>query len=323
VSFLIKLKKNRILLMVLGGYAFVFSSVNARELPFPAPSHAGMPVQLKVSGLAVDKGDVFVFPDSPSVVIKIPFDTTNKATTSPFGGLAMQSRIQISGSAYPGRWRGFYSVGEQVVVWDSTILQLLVLQKKDFSVVRSVTVPLDVVKPALDRGGEASHQEVKRLRNKLRGSFKSLKGDRFSGLAEIPSDWEGSKGRRFLISTRLSGFPLLLMACDRDDAANCYIERQCQLHGASPQLNANSAGIGINAEKRAVLIANSFSNTIEVFKYDRCGSVQKTGVLKIPTKLPKVETIYLDALSRLWMGTGVIDTQVDANIFFWEKESWM
>lgn len=273
-------------------------------------------------GVSVDKGHLWLFPSGRAFMIKVPFDPNGKTRHQAFGKPDEQVRIQLESPMNLGEWRGMYAMGDQLVLWDSSMLQLMVIRMKDFGVVRKQTVPMDVLRPVRDRGGEATKQEISDLRKRFHTSFLKTKGLRFSGVAEIPPEWEKNPGRSFLISTRIRHFPLLLMACAQDDGATCYIARSCSMSGASSDLGVNSAGVAINASAQEVLVANSMTNTIETFDFKSCAKIVKKSELRLPKNFPKIEAIHVDSSDRLWITTGIMDSPIDANVFYWDKSEW-
>lgn len=296
--------------------------VAATELSEPDELHSVMPTQQLISGIHVGKDQIWIFPSKQTYMIGLPFKPDAKKRSEKFGRVEEQIRIPLVSQGTMPDWRGMFGDQEQQIVWGSESLQLLVLRKKDLGIVRSTSVPLDLLKPALDRGGEATKVEISRLRKSFHSAFIKKSGSRFTGVTEIPATWEKSQERNFLVASTVEGFSLMLMVCAKDDAASCVVTRKCILNGASASLNSHAAGLGVDLERREILIGNEKNNSIEIFKFKSCGDVRHISNLSLPKRMSKIGGLTIDDNARLWVTTGIFDSPFDANIFYWEKKRW-
>jgi hypothetical protein len=304
--------------------ASIMASTHSRasELSIPDELHSFMPTQQVISGIYAADDYILVFPSKQPYMIRVPFKSDAIKRSEKFGRLDEQVRIPLNSGMAPGDWRGLYADGDMQIVWDANILQLLILRKKDFSPVRVSTPPIDLLKPAPDRGGEPTKTETSRTRSAFHKSFVKISESRFTGMVEIPESWGKDKGRNFLLASRIKGFPLLMMTCAKDDAATCVMTRTCTLNGGFPSKNGYGIGLGIDAERREVLMANSMTNRIDIFHFNSCADVRHVSSLSLPPKMPKISGLNIDDRGRLWVTTGVMDSSFDTNVFYWEKTQW-
>lgn len=317
-----KTNKSPLIVVILMGLSSVTRAGGVLDLPIPDELHAAMTIQQTFSGVISLGNEVLLFPEQNQFLVKMTFNPNGKDRESRFGKITDQQRIPLEGSAYPGDWRGAYANDNRLIVWDASLLQLLILRSKTFAVVQSMTVPADTLKPAADRMGEPTSAETTRTRQKFRSASRKIFGSKYTGFTEIPSKWEAHPGRKFLITTKVAGFPLVMMACEKDDDTACILKRQCFLEKTPKTGMEDIGGVGVFEDSREVLIGNKSANTIEVFRYNSCFDVVWSRSLKLPPRLPKFKNLNVDKSGRLWIVTASPDPYTDSNLFYWDREAW-
>ena len=185
--------------------------IAAQVLPLPDESHAALTIERSLYGGFASLDFLFVFPGKLDHFVRMPlkFDASDREVR--FGKTTDHQRIPIQGSQYPGDWRGAFQNGDQFVLIDASMLQLLAIRSKDYKTIMSVTVPADLLKPAADKAGEPTTVEVQKSRKRFHDSSRKIFGSRYVGFAEIPDAWEKGDTRDFLVASRVPGFPLLLI----------------------------------------------------------------------------------------------------------------
>jgi hypothetical protein len=292
------------------------------ELPIPDENHAAITVERSLSGVFVDEDNAIIFSGTSPDMVKIPLNLEGKNREEKFGKLTDQKRVPLTDAKYPGKWRGVFTADERVIAWDASMLQLLLLRSKDFKTISSATVPADLLRPAADRGGEPTHKEIERSRNKFRDASKKIFGIKFTGVMEIPEKWEKGSGRNYVVSSRISEFPLMIMNCRGDDPGTCMITRSCFLEGGPKIQSSAVTGIAVMPESKEILIGNHERNEIDIYKFNSCFDVVWERTLKLPARLPKMSNLTVDPEQNLWVVTKIPDSFTDANLFYWEKEVW-
>jgi hypothetical protein len=320
-----KLKFVKIMLfsaLLFTGLPILANARTAIELPNADEFHAAVTIERGLSGVFRNKDHSFIFSGISSDMVMFPFDERGKTRDVKFGLLTDQKRIPLVGSKYPGTWRGVFMVADRLVAWDATMLQLLVMKVGDFKTILSATVPTDLLRPAADRGGEPTSQEISVERGKFREASRKVFGLKYTGIAEIPGSWEKGSGTNYAVSSRVAGYPLLLMNCSTSEPGVCMLARHCFLEGGPKISPEDLTGVAVMAESREVLMADSKRNEINVYKFNSCFDVEWRRTIKLPSRLPKITNMTIDDKQRLWVVTPIPDSFTDANIFYWEKEVW-
>lgn len=322
MSLLEILKKTSLSLIIAMGCADALAAGSRVDLPVPDELHAPLTSQYSLFGVFPMDGYLFLFPGKSKFMIKMPFKPDANERDTRFGKFTDQVRIPLEGAAYPGDWRGGFMNGTRFIVWDASLLQLLILRSQDMKTIRSDTVPVDTFKPAADRMGDPTAVETRKARQRFRDASRKIFGSRYTGMTEIPAKWEKNDGRKFLVTTTVPGFSLLMMACQKDDDAACIISRQCFLEGAPKGVDKTIAGVGVFEESREVLIGNSAKNEIDVYSFKSCFDVVWKRSLRLPPRLPKLSNIHVDKDGRLWVVTDGQDSFTNSSLFYWERDVW-
>lgn len=319
---LIKPHRNKILLIILIGSCNLSQAQTTRELPIPDEVNSAMTIQRSFVGILAEDDHLFLFPEKQQFMVKMPFNPSAKTREEKFGKLTDHLRIPIEGAKYPGDWRGGFRNEKKFIAWDASILQLLVLRLDDFKSIESMTIPSDTIKPAADAQGEPTTNEIQKTQSEFRKATKKVFGTRYTGITEIPAVWEKNGGRKFLITSKIPGFPLILMSCDKNDDATCLVKRRCFLEKGPKSSPGDITGVGVFESSREVLIGNRTLNRIEVYQYRSCFDVVWKRTLELPKRLSKLTNLHIDKGGRLWVSTQYPDSYSDANLYYWDRDAW-
>lgn len=309
--------------LLFGGSASASNSHLSVDLPDADAFHAAITIERGLSGAFVRDGEAFLFSGTLPNMVQLPLDFDGKTREEKFGLLTDQKRVPLLDAKYPGTWRGAFMIGDRFVAWDATKLQLLVMNEKNYKTILSATVPTDLIRPAADRGGEPTALEIKIERNKFRGLSHKVFGMKYTGISQIPAGWEKGSGTNYVVTSKVPGYPVLIMNCRTEDPGSCMMTRHCYLEGG-PKISPESViGVAVLTESKEILIGNSNLNEIDVYKFNSCFDVVWQRKLKLPARLPKISNLTIDDEQRLWVVTPTPDSFTDANIFYWEKDVWL
>jgi hypothetical protein len=303
-------------------YLVMAAGKEVRVLEIPDERHAALTVERGLYGLFPTENAVFVFPGKTDRFVRIPVNLSAKHRDERFGKLTDQTKFPILDAKYPGDWRGMFESGDRIVLVDSSMLQLLLLRKKDYRTVMSATVPTDILKPAMDRGGEPTTIETASTRKKFLAASRKIFGTKYTGFAEMPGNWMDDGNRNFLLASRVPGFPLLVLGCRKNEDLSCMVSRHCFLEDGNPVAPESVTGVAVSPVDRLIAIGDSSSNTIRLYKFNSCFDVRYSRSVRLPDRLPKLTNIQIDSKGRLWVTTAIPDSFTDSNLFFWEKDQW-
>lgn len=319
---LAKFTKNLFFALGFGGSCMAAMALGVDVLPVPQEDHAALTIERSLYGGFTTSDFMFVFPGKASHFVRMPlkFDASDREVR--FGKTTDHQRIPIQGSQYPGDWRAAFQSGDQFVLVDASMLQLLAIRTKDYKTVISATVPADLLKPAADKAGEPTSVEIQKSRQRFHDASRKIFGTRYVGFAEIPDAWEKGDTRDFLISSRIPGFPLLMMSCRKQDEMACIVSRHCFVEGGPNIDSKHTVGIGVLPKTRQILIGDAQSQTIKIYKFNSCFDVAYQKTVGLPARLPKMSNLWIDASERLWVTTITPDSFTDSNLFYWDRETW-
>ena len=308
--------------LFLGSSALAENSHLSIELPDADAFHAAITINRGLSGAFIRDGEAFLFSGALPNMVRLPLDFEGKTREEKFGLLTDQKRIPLLDAKYPGTWRGAFMIGDRMVAWDASMLQILVMNEKNYKTILSATVPTDLIRPAADRGGEPTTLEIKIERGKFRSISRKIFGMKYTGIAAVPPSWEKGSGANYVVTSKVPGYPLLVMNCRTEDPGSCMMTRHCFME-SGPKISPEAVvGVAVMAESKEILIGNSNLNEIDVYKFNSCFDVVWQRKIKLPARLPKISNLTIDAEQRLWVVTPIPDSFTDSNIFYWEKDTW-
>lgn len=294
------------------------------QLPDPDELHAVPTVIRAVHGLTVFKSELYLFGAGLEEYVRVPFSPNGKTRVERFGEYTQAERLKFPKTKFAGEWRGllFDEKGRRII-WDASMLQLALFFSKDLQLSSETTVPVDLLLPPADRMGEPSKTEVERARLKFIRAHKKVFGPRYTGLSKLPKNWMKGPGRtRYLMATKIVGFPITVLACDEDEPLTCLMERFCFLEGG-PKLSADSvSGVGILASKRTILIGDAARHSVHLFQWNSCFDVRYLRSLNLPKSIEKMTSLQVDEEDRLWVTTGKWESRFDSNLYYWDKLDW-
>lgn len=307
-------------LFVLAGSIPTFAA--NKQLSAPDELHA-VPTVLRISSAVVRKDDsVYLFGPKLDQYVKIPFHPEAKTRALRFGDYTQSTRITAPKAHYPGDWRGILFFGDKTMLWDASMLQLILFFPEKNKVIQEVTVPIDRIKPPRDRQGEPTTVETTKARAQVRNAFKKVFGSRFSGLATLPKGWIDGGKKSYIMASNMEGFPLTVMDCAEDDPTACTMERFCYLEGG-PQIKAKDvAGVGVSEAGRLLLVGDSGRHSINVYHWDSCFNVKYLKTIDLPKSIMKITSLQIDSENLLWVTTNKWENQFDSNLYYWEASDW-
>ena len=332
----------------------------SRQLAAPDELHA-VPTVLRISSAVVRKDDwVYLFGPKLDQYVKIPFHPEAKTRALRFGEYTQSIRITAPKAHYPGDWRGILFFGDKTMLWDASMLQLILFfpeKNKDKSnvsekktekgqddkdkttepddkekdkakakekdrVIQEVTVPIDMIKPPRDRQGEPTTVETTKARAQVRNAFKKVFGSRFSGLAALPKGWIEGKNNFYAMASNMEGYPLTVMGCAEGDPTGCTMERFCYLEGG-PKIKAKDvAGVGVSEKEKLLLMGDAGRHSIHVYHWDSCFNVKYLRTIELPKSIMKITSLHIDNDNLLWVTTNKWENQFDSNLYYWEAKDW-
>jgi hypothetical protein len=319
---LARLQKSLNFTIILAGSMIGPQLFGDHNLPLPDESRAALTIERSLYGAYVGSDFLFVFSGKSDHFVRMPLKSNAVDRETRFGKMTDHQRISIEGSRYPGDWRGAFQSGDRFVLLDASMLQLLSIRSKDYKSVMSSTVPADLLKPAADRAGEPTTLEIQRTRKQFANASRKIFGNRYVGFAEIPDSWKKGDTRDFLVASRIPGFPLLIMSCQKSDQMSCMISRQCFVAGG-PRIDAkNLVGVAVDPATRRVFIGDAKTQSIRIFHFNSCFDIVYQKSLNLPKRLPKISNFSIDSTKRLWVTTETPDSFTDSNLFYWDSEQW-
>ena len=184
------------------------------------------------------------------------------------------------------------------------------------------SIPYDLIRPARDRGGEAPEWEISDLRVKFKRNFMQRGYDKFTGFVSVPKAWMSSSKDLYFVSSRIKGFPILILACNQVNPSQCSIHRSCMVEGGHFK-DAIFTGIATVPSAKLILMGRKDTHSIDVFRYQSCMHIIKTDTLILPKQLKEISNIGVDSDRNLWVSTLMPDDYLNSSLFSWEEKFWM
>lgn len=291
-------------------------------LPFPETVQALETLSRGVTAVAVESGRLIIMPREGGYAITTPFHPDGKTREDVFGKLTDSQRLEVAKDAGPFNWTGIVAGTDRVLLLDGESLALFETDPKNLKEIVRRTLPWDMIAPPADRGGEPTKLETASFRTRFKHAFQATNGVKLSGIAPLPDGWRTSKKRQYLAISRIKGFPLLLLECDKAEASSCVVARQCYLEGASDLLADSLTGIAVSEARRLVYIGDRKNMRVAAFKFHSCIHVTRRSDIALPARLKTLTNLAIDADDRLFVTTEIPDDYHNASLFFWPKAAW-
>jgi hypothetical protein len=298
------------------------ASPKPRALPAAVEERSLVTLEPSPMALMATQKRVVMVPADKGIGVEQPFKGPGASRVLTFGELTDGKRLPIAPDAAGRPWRGIDEVGNKLVLLDGEDLTMLEADGATMKEVTRRTVPRDLLRPARDPRGEPSSVSINALRARFKTAFLATPAPRITGMAPLPDAWLGADKRRYLLATRVKDFPLLLMACDREDPSSCAIERRCNLEGGGDLAAEHVTGIAVSEPGRTVLIGDDAHGRIVEFRFNSCYDVPRRGELRLPERLKRLTTLAVDGAGRLWVATAQADDYLNASVYFWAPAAW-
>ncbi len=288
-------------------------------LPLPDEKNTLETLERRITGLSVNSDTLVIFPEQDQFMITLTYPGKVGSRSSFFGDLTLQERFpfELKGKR---RWVGAYAFDDFLMVLDSINLQMLVVNSKTKKTLLESYVSWDLIKPARDRGGEATKDEIARTRANFRTAFRKNPQYAVSGMTFKEKDSRGTL--QFLLASRVAGFPLLTMECraDTGDFYSCQIARQCFVSASLKGVKLQ--GIGFSSARSLVVMGDVANSELIYFKFNSCYDVREVGRRKLPAQLKGLSGVAIDEDDNLWVTTRDPDDFLNASVFRWDKSTW-
>jgi hypothetical protein len=276
-----------------------------------------------LSGLFVGQDALLLVPDAQSFFVTASYQADATSRVQMFGGLNNQSRRYLPAGADDVDLVAADWSKDRILLFDGTAATVHEIATTDFKEVTKRSMPWDLIKPPVDRGGEPTRVETAGLRSKFKKQWLKTVGRKLAGVAPLPLSLSKGRHHVYLAATKIAGFPLVEITCGDGEAPSaCMITRQCFLDGANELTPAGISGIAVSESRRMILIGDARRQMLVGFRYDSCLQVAKVKDYKLPPKLKTVSNLFIDKKDRLWVTTRSPDDYRNANVFFWPPSAW-
>jgi hypothetical protein len=274
---------------------------------------------------------LFAISLSGKEIVESPFRITENTREARFGEFKDARHIPMPFFPEGGKAQGIALVEEKLLLLDGERLtvQSLEFQKGEWKTWATGGVPFDLVRPARDRGGEATRRETARLRAALVRAYKTTEGLRFFGMKEVPASWGQDRARHvYMVMSRMRGFSFFLMGCGRegdksqDGLTQCMLHRACDLEGKDSALPKRFAGFAVDTTRRQIVVAEMGERRLWRYRFESCNVIRPAGTLMLPNRLRQARALHVDDQGNLLVGTESVDDLDGANFYVWPKGQW-
>ncbi len=302
--------------------AVTASSSASPELPFPERGQALEAVESSLQNLVRFNAELILLPMATSSIIRTPFTPEVKDAERVFGTLLDSKRVEMPPELTRARWVGAFKTAKNILLFDGSELGQVSLELEKWGMVTRRSLVFDLIRPAPDRGGEATSMETEALRKIFLRQFTKLPNPEVMGVAPVPKGWWRSSGHAFMALTRAQSFPLTLIECSKDDISQCQMTRACSATGFVEARAEHRRGIGISEKHKLLVVGDAETNELIFYKFSACNSIRRMGSLRLPAKLKKLAGVSVDVEDNLWITTEAMDDYLNASAYYWPEKSW-
>lgn len=306
--------------------AFPSLFADALTLDFPDEGRAAMAIEEKVRSLLpvieekdVSKSQILLFYNTQPFFVRMPFRGLSARQDTTFGALTDSERVPWPKDFQNGDIQGAFIVNERLLVIDGEKLSVAVFSWPKMELLSQRSIVWDLIKPAQDRGGEATRAEISILRKKFAQNMLKSPNPKITGAALDSSGWLGTKDINIFLTTHTSTIRLVAMTCNREDLSACQISRACELsqHSSNGAAKDPFRGVAVDVSKRQLVLLNQNLRRIEKWRFNSCFNVNFESAHLLPEQLKKPSNIAFDSKKQLWISTLGADDYRNASVYFW------
>ncbi len=317
--------KYRVLLSImctLGPWAAV---VAAPKILAPVKANAAVElIEPSVASFLVEKDRILVFPFNRDVVVTVPFNAKAEKKEDRFGNFQSQKRIAMEKTGFEASDVLPVKMSRGYLLFDGWQNQLSQVSPDFKFVSPDRSIPYDLIRPAADRGGEPTHTQVQNFRRRYKAAYAAFKGQKFSGITPVPRAWVRDQyvnysyqlPYTYLVLSRISDFPLAILACNEEFPSQCQLERACLVTGFPKDFRPRA--LTIHKESKQLVIGEEEGRFLRVLKFKSCLDVQYVGKIELPVQVKRMTDVFVDDKSRLWVSSFQMDDYLNSSIFMWE-----
>lgn len=298
-------------------------TAQGRILTLPDEASSIESAEADVRSVSFIDQQVFVFLKNPKKILRVSFLPEGNSRESRFGKIVDQERLYLSGDD-TSMWRAVDKVDGRYLMFDGAQLAVSELDPKSHKIVGSRAIPWDLLRPPADRGGEATRSETDETRGRFSKAMLAAPPLKFVGFARVPEAWKlklaNGMGQAYLIASRISGFPLLLMECRKDEPSQCLISRYCRLTAPLNIPPEAVSGIGIVPSSKSLIIGDASQHNLVSYKWRSCYAIDRQSESwQLPPQIKNLRGFSIDNDGRLWVASDRQDDYLNASIYFWNK----
>lgn len=294
-----------------------------QDLKFPDEAESVETIEPSVFGIDVIKDAILSIVDTRAFIIKTPLKGLTGKRVENFGEITDSKRMELKLAQSEVHWRGISSADGKVLLLDGHNLSVTTVSPDLSGVLSFHGIVWDKIKPPRDKGGEPTRVETERLRKAFKNAMNSAPLPKLVGMAPVSADWaQGSeKEFHYLVATRITGFPLVAMACTADDPSRCRLTRACFVE--DKQLGATDViGIGVLQKEKIVVLGNHKNHELRKYRFNSCFHIVPKGRVFLPAKMKPATSLTIDSESRLWVASIRPDDYLNASIYTWKAGTW-
>ncbi len=291
---------------------------------FSRIKHFQWSIEPHLRGVVPFEGKVWTFVPEGRFYIESTYNESAKEPELGFGTLKNplegSERINLAEGEKERRLRGVLPWERGWLYLDSKKYQWLVWDEQKKLWLTPVDVIMDLMRPPLDRKGEAPSAEVQRLRGRFLKEFRLVKDDRdfFLGAIPLPKFWKDADGSQALVLMKHREYPLATVRCQLDKVRECRLMRACFIPSLSTQEVEQLAGLAYRDKNHELWMLSHSPPRIRRYQAESCLRVKFKDEVLLPKELRKVSGIAIDAKDKLWLTTQDADLEHSASLFVFD-----
>jgi hypothetical protein len=277
-------------------------------------------IERGIISFSVAKDKIVLFPDKKPFLITHPYFGIKDTRENSFGKIVDGKRIPLPSGMFDFSSASILSYKDSYLVLEGELIEVSLFSKV-FDLVTKRSVAWNIIKPPMDRNGEATAFEIARMQALFAEKFKQTNGWKYTGLTQAPVSWPAAAGKiRYLIPTRMPKFPLLSMVCDSEDASQCVMERAC--YARDLNIYSSLAGIAVSQKRNLVLVGDESTKVISLLRFDSCYSIKKVGEILLPERIKSITDVQVDEEDGLCVSSREPDDYDNASLYRWSAAEW-
>ena len=285
--------------------------IASTSLDFKKIHHTQITIERGIYSLFVEKSQIWQVPAFGDFIIKTDYLRDEVSSEDAFQmknrSTSFSKRVPIENQKTKSFYRGIFRSGKYLILLDPSLRRLHQLDTETME----WRLPRDLMFDTMSsQANERILEELKKY---------DPKKIWISDITELTAE---TRENNLLALSYFVDFPLILLSCNSRGLGACMFKKPCKIKGIEKKDAPNLVGLAYSRARKQIVIGNSRSRELSVFKFESCEEIKLITKISMPKELKELTSIDIDEDDNLWISTAEPDPYTNASVYRWNSSDW-